>query len=51
MNIFFNKEEKIYSQVMTVCVPRADFCQERRDLNRSPKRITNENKADFHIYF
>lgn len=36
---------------MTVCVQRVDFCLERRDLSRSPKKITNENKADFHIYF
>lgn len=49
--LFKQGRENYYLQVMAVCVQRVDFCLERRDLSRSPKKITNENKADFHIYF
>lgn len=47
-----SRNSHIYSQVMTVCVQQTDFCQGRRDLTRTLQRITsNENKADFQIYF
>ena len=46
------KNNQIYSQVMTVCVPQTEFCQGRRDLTRTLQRISsNENKVDFQIYF
>lgn len=46
------KMSQFYSQVMTVCVQQTEMCQGRRDVTRTLQRITsNENKADFQIYF